>query len=114
MFDRAKLRGYIAGNHSGIPRTILYGVRSNELLKFVNAVHVGIAFYVGPHGRKCLVCNPTQQEVSTFSSFRRAYCLHSSSKYRDAQVIGDSMTPSSETKLDTVNFLILVFLRRSV
>src|SRR5262245_33945203 len=35
-----------------------------------------------------------------------AYSLLSSSKKGDIHVIGDSITPSSETKLDTISFLI--------
>jgi len=33
-----------------------------------------------------------------------AYCLLRSSKEGDGHVIGDSMTPSSEMKLDTISF----------
>src|SRR5262245_47471470 len=43
---------------------------------------------------------------STSASCVYAYSLLSSSKKGDVHVIGDSMTPSNETKLDTISFLI--------
>src|SRR5262245_66537826 len=47
-----------------------------------------------------------RRKNSTSASCLYAYSFLSSSKKRDVHVIGDSMTPSSETKLDTMSFLI--------
>src|SRR5262245_5687211 len=60
----------------------------------------------GQRAEKTSYVTRPRRKNSTSASCLYAYSLLSSSKKGNIHVIGDSITPSSETKLDTISFLI--------